>query len=233
MRRAILPAVVGLVVGAGLTAAHLHARGPAWTPANAPEQAVAWIDATGTIPKNGYRTWSLFLVCDAAWLAPEKAADLNGLYQAFLRFGANIGQENLAVWFWKRRTPAASPELASNVDVDRSVGFCQQMKLPPSEGPYVVWLPDYPGEPLPAVTDEAKAPQAIALGGLHADRIAELLRRTGDQLALEGTISPPRQTSFFIRFLGAAQQAIRDFGCSINVKFTTGAVTAELRDCKG
>ena len=45
-------------------------------------------------------------------------------------------------------------------------------------------------------------------------------------------MSAPRPTSFFIRFLGAAQQAIRDFGCSINVKFSTGAVSAELRDCK-
>ena len=105
MRQAVLPAVVGLVFGAGLSAAPLVA-GPA---AEAPGQAVAWIEATGAIPKDGYRSWSLFLVCDAAWLAPEKAGDLDALYQAFLRFGANIGPENVAVWFWKQRTLAGSP----------------------------------------------------------------------------------------------------------------------------
>ena len=136
------------------------------------------------------------------------------------------------MWFWKQRTLAGSPDLAANVDVERSLGFCQQLKLAPSEGPYVFWTADYPSEPLAAAAEGATMREAIALGGLRADRIAELLRRAGDQLALEGAVGAPRPTSFFIRFLGAAQQAIRDFGCSINVKFSTGAVSAELRDCK-
>ena len=54
------------------------------------------------------------------------------------------------------------------MDVERSLGFCQQLKLAPSEGPYVFWTADYPSEPLAAAAEGATMREAIALGGLRA-----------------------------------------------------------------
>jgi hypothetical protein len=197
------------------------------------EQAAAWIEPTGAIPREGFKSWSLFLVCDAEWLSPEKASDLNRLYRSFERFGTAIGDENLAVWFWKDRMTEANPKLPGNVDVERSVRFCRQLGLAPSEGPYVVWMAQYPAEPLPALAEGAARPEVIGLGGLRADRLAELLRRAGDELARSGKLTAPSPPSFFLRFIAAAQQAMTDFGCSVNLKFSAGAVSAELRECKG
>jgi hypothetical protein len=75
------------------------------------------------IPRN-FKSYSLFLVCNPEWLAPEKSEDLYALYQAFDRFGRTIGRDNAAVWFWKARRAADDPKLAENVDVERSVQFC-------------------------------------------------------------------------------------------------------------
>lgn len=53
-------------------------------------QAVAEVRSTGPIPQNNDKTWSLFLVCNQDWLAPEKSVDLYHLYQQFRLFGSTL-----------------------------------------------------------------------------------------------------------------------------------------------
>src|SRR5439155_20203190 len=85
-------------------------------------QAVAEVvRSTGAIPRDHYETWSLFLVCNPNWLAREKSRDLYSLYQMVRNFGRTIGDDNLAVWFWKETKRTDDPNLADNVDVERSV----------------------------------------------------------------------------------------------------------------
>src|SRR5947207_2398782 len=83
------------------------------------------VSPTAQIPRGTYKTWSLFLICNPDWVAPDKSTDLANLYRRFKSFGDAIGRDNLAVWFWKRAVPVSDPRLAENVDVARSAEFCR------------------------------------------------------------------------------------------------------------
>ena len=100
----------------------------------AAQEAVEMVSATDSIPRANFRTWSLFLVCNPEWLTPEKSQDLFHLYREFSSFGRTIGDDNLAVWFWKSKERSDNPNLAENVDVERSVRYCKALGLKPSEG---------------------------------------------------------------------------------------------------
>src|SRR5580700_9033693 len=103
-----------------------------------PQASVELVTRKQSIPKN-FKTYTLFLVCNPAWLDPAKNSGLYNLYVQFLAFGRAIGDDNAAVWFWKSNGYERSDaRLAQIVDVERSVRFCQAWKLKPSEGPHLV-----------------------------------------------------------------------------------------------
>src|ERR1700688_4091082 len=72
--------------------------------ATAPEthgqSAVEVIGRKEPIPL-GFKTYSLFLICNPVWLDPAKSAGLTELYQQFQAFGRSIGDDQAAVWFWR------------------------------------------------------------------------------------------------------------------------------------
>lgn len=57
------------------------------------------IPRNDSIPRN-YKTWSLFLVCSQSWLSSTDK-NLDELFRNYMAFGKSIGQENLAIWFWR------------------------------------------------------------------------------------------------------------------------------------
>lgn len=197
-------------------------------------QALATVNGTGEIPKGSYKTWSLFLVCNPSWLTPEKSKDLFNLYSQFQSFGQTIGDGNLAVWFWKEKKSANDPDLAKNVDVDRSVKLCKALNLKPSESPEIVVMSAYP--------DENHLPTEFAafqLAQMNAQDISSLLAKLSDQLLLQdkvtqqpATTDPAPQAHLWIRLLSAAQQVIGNFGCAWSLKIDTGVLTAELHSCQ-
>ena len=208
-------------------------------------QATAFVTPTAQIPREPYRTWSLFLVCNPDWVAPERSADLANLYSRFRSFGDAIGRDNLAVWFWKRSAPLDDPKLSENVDVARSAEFCKTLGRAPSQGPYLVVTTAYP--------DVAAFPMERAifeLEGLQPAELAKLLNRLTDQLLLQGRVdaaiaasrpaSPPTaastvetasNSSLWIRLLEGARQSLIGFGCTVKLQIQTGLLTAELRAC--
>ncbi|MFI5177338.1 MAG: hypothetical protein ACHQO8_02175 [Vicinamibacterales bacterium] len=200
------------------------------------------VSPTAQIPRAQYKTWSLFLVCNPDWVAPEKAADLANLYHRFKSFGDAIGRDNLAVWFWKRQVPVSDPTLAENVDVARSAEFCGALQRPPSQGPYLVVTTAYP--------DVAAFPRERAifeLGGLPPADVAKLLNTLTDQLLLQGRVdatlaaasgaapgatpAPAPTSSLWIRLLEGARQSMIGFGCKVKLQIDTGLLSAELREC--
>jgi hypothetical protein len=208
-------------------------------------QDAAVVRPTGEIPKKNYKTWSLFLVCNPAWLTPDKNKDLLSLYQQFQEFGRTIGTDQLAVWFWNAPGYYGDPNLAAKVDVERSVRFCKAFNLKPSESPQIVVTSTYP--------DLAHPPKEFAafrLADMSAADISGLLAKLSDQLLLTGTVTPPpaapgapaataaaqapaadAQGHLWIRLLSAAQQAIGNFGCAWSLKINSGPLTAELHSC--
>jgi|GEM_PF-1958967 len=206
-------------------------------PVGAGAQAlVELVGPTAQIPRDGYRTWTLFLVCNPAWVAPEQSGALRNLYRRFKIFGDAIGKDNLAVWFWTRRTTIDDPRLAENVDVARSAEFCRRLTLRPTAGPFLVITSAYPDlEAFP------RDRTVFELGGLPPEELASLLNRLTDELLLEGKAEAARRSSasgapdspIWMRLLEGAQRSLIGFGCGVVVKVDTGMLSAELRACPG
>ena len=59
-------------------------------------QAIPTVDP---VTGDAYETWSLFLICNPAWLDKREEARVLRLYRQFRLFGEVIGRRHLAVWF--------------------------------------------------------------------------------------------------------------------------------------
>ena len=184
------------------------------------------------VPRNGFKTWSLFLVTNQDWLVPENAQRLWQLYNRSKAFGQVIGQEHAAVWFWKKDMPLQSPVLAENVDVERAVAYCKILGRKPSEGPYLVFTTTYP--------DEDAAPgayQVITLEGKSADEISRLLLGVGDQLLMEGVVRggtlqrPPESDDFWSAWFNATRHALGNLKSAFCFAIRTPAFNIEA-GCK-
>jgi hypothetical protein len=188
-----------------------------------------------SIPK-GYKTYSLFLVCNPQWLDQDRSADLHNLYLRFQNFGRAIGDDHLAVWFWKSEGRTSNGELAQDVDVERSVRFCQAWKLKPSEGPHVVVTSTYPKES-DRSSGSPKDIAVYALGSMVPKDISALLAKLTDDLVANGRVSggeaaQPAPPGLWVRLLEATQQTINSFGCAWTFKIEAGPVNANLKSCK-
>ncbi len=199
------------------------------------QAAIELVGPIAQIPRDSYKTWSLFLVCNPDWVAPENSAGLLNLYRRFTSFGDAIGRDNLAVWFWKHRLPVSDPRLAENVDIARSAEFCRALGIAPSRGPYLVVTTAYP--------DVAAFPKERAifqLGELQYADLAKLLNKLTDQLLLQGQVDAAAapsigaaqpKPSLWIRLLEGARQSMIGFGCAVKLQIDTGLLSAELRGC--
>jgi hypothetical protein len=199
------------------------------------QTAVTVVSATGKIPQN-FKTYSLFLVCNPQWLAPEKSEGLYGLYQQFESFGRTIGEDNAAVWFWKSEQRANDRALAENVDVERSVRFCLAWKLKPSEGPHLVVTTVYPDESSLS-SGLPKGSAVYGLGNMSPKEISGLIAKLTDDLVEKGRVEVPTATAaaplaLWVRLLDATQRTINSFGCAWTFKIEAGPVNADLHACK-
>jgi hypothetical protein len=213
------------------------------------QAAAEIVGPTQQIPRAGFKTWSLFLICTPDWVTAEKSADLASLYRRFKGFGDAIGSDNLAVWFWKRQASINDARLAENVDVPRSADYCRALMLRPSEGPFLVVTTAYPE--LKAFPKERAV---YGLGGLPPVDLAKLLNTLTDELLLEGKVEaarraaapapsvPPTPSSsvasvgtsssgLWIQLLEVARRSIIGFGCNVKIQISTGIMSAELRGC--
>jgi hypothetical protein len=96
-------------------------------------QASAPVPGGRPIPDAGFKSWSLFLVCNPEWLTRSKKADLDSLHEQFRSFGETTGEYHAAVWFFR-----TDPTKASDLDTARMSEYCQRFGLVPSQGPHVI-----------------------------------------------------------------------------------------------
>jgi len=203
-------------------------------------QAYTSVIGKEAIPREGYKSWSLFLVTNQSWLTKElhparppiraygNADYVLGLYHRAQDFGRVIGRDHLAVWFWKTtRTLPNDQSAAENVDVERAIAYCEKLKLKPSEGPYLLFTTTYPDETAPP-----SAFTVIALGP-DAARIDRLLTRLGDQLVTEGVIrkaaftQPSGTDAFWSAWFEATRQALVSLDLDFRVSTRTPTLSLD------
>ena len=115
---------------------------------------------TTEIPRS-YKSWSLFLICNPAWIVENGDKGIEELFDRYKAFGEAIGPNNLAIWFWKK--PDVAPT-SDSTDVSRSAVYCEKYKLLPSESPHVLVTTQHPDDQDPG--DRF----VVSLNGLDAHR---------------------------------------------------------------
>jgi hypothetical protein len=200
-------------------------------------QDSARVERKEAIPKR-YKTYSLFLICNPQWLehrqGDKNSDQLYRLYQQFDTFGRTIGSDNVAVWFWtspgNTARTKASPE---DVDVERSVRFCQAWHLKPSAGPHIIVSSTYPDESNLS-SGLPKDSAVFELGNMDSNEVSKLLAKLTDELVEKGHVETAAEApeALWVRLLGAVQQTINKFGCAWSFKIDAGPVKADLQSCK-
>jgi hypothetical protein len=144
-----------------------------------------------------FKSWSLVLVCNPAWLLTENLTALLNLYRQFEAFGTVIGPTHVAVWFWERSDspqmvekllkgepglpgPQAEITPARFIDANRSSQYCAKFRLLPSESPHVLVTTTYPSLTAP-VGDH----WILTLNGADSTEITALLTTLADQLLVQ------------------------------------------------
>jgi hypothetical protein len=163
------------------------------------------------IPTAGYRSWSLFLVCDPAWLHPERAEALLDLRRRYGYFGDTTGPAHAAVWF----TTTADPD--SPLDVERMRQYCDRFTLVGSEGPHIVVTTVHPDRWTPG-----DSRIVLAFGELPARDIQERLSKLNDRITLGGLwreeLDSERWWAVWVRVLESACDWLDKVKWGINAK---------------
>jgi hypothetical protein len=193
-----------------------------WNLASLQAQQRFEVMPTEQIPR-GYESWSLFLVCNPAWIIQNQDEGIATLFDQYRTFGDAIGPKNLAIWFWKEPAPEPTAELT---DVSRSSEYCERFKLLPSKGPYVLVTTQHPD------AQEVGDYFFVSLNGLPPQDSADLLAKLTDQLLVTGLDQPALDASTrWQRSLAAALAVVSSAGSYFNqVSFTfnTGFFKAEI-----
>lgn len=189
-------------------------------------QAPTPVYGNGPIPEAQFKSWSLFLMCNPEWLLKKQEAALHKVFEAYLAFAMTTGRDHAAVWFVKPKPSKKSvlwgnPE---NIDVDRSVYYCQRFRLTSTEGPHILVTTTHPDRlmlDLSASLTQGDAFVLLALGGSEPDDVIRLLGILNNQVLSaqlsQVEIDKAQYWQLWVRIL--------ERGCRLfdNVKFTVSA----------
>lgn len=121
-----------------------------------------------------FKSWSLFLTCDPAWLQSESRADLLLLYNAYLALVMAADETHAPLWAFA----GATGWRADEIDPVRTEPYCRALKLSSTSGPFIV-ITAHPPDSIHAAHPKV----LLGLGSRSAKEIAASL------LALEERIS--------------------------------------------
>jgi hypothetical protein len=193
-------------------------------PVVATAQAPAPVFGDGPIPEQPFTSWSLFLPCNPEWLVAARADALRQVFESYRAFALTTGSRHAAVWFVKavpgeRTSVAENPQ---NLDVERSVRYCERFGLAASEGPHLVVTTVHPDRWRPDAAAAGGDPIVIlALAQSAPADIAKLLTRLNDQVRAERLSQQALQSEQYWR----SWVLVFEAGCHLldKVKFTVTA----------
>ena len=223
MRREHVPAACTALAAFAVVCLDLSSGGRLAPVPRAHAQAVVELLPDQPVPA-GYETQSIFLICNPQWLLGEREEDLLSLHSYFEAFGRAIGRDNAAVWFWQSM-PDLEDGLADDIDVERSAELCGQLRLKPSESPHIVVTSKWDRDHL-----------VLALGGLNASGIKQVLVRLADRLVAGGIDDDDVQSEVYWQTWYTAAdgmlRALTRVASAIKVSFDTKFFKVELDGSK-
>ena len=154
-----------------------------WTilPQAALAQAPVPVPRNQQIPKEGYKTWVLFLVCDPSWLAntANSKANLTSLHEQFVGFGNAIGTRNAAIWFYSYKSTDPG-----DYDGERASDYCATYDLRVTWSPVVVLTTQYPApvRSVAALPERALSEASVSTGNYVKVSLNGLDSRDADTL---------------------------------------------------
>jgi hypothetical protein len=145
------------------------------------QRAQAFVKRGESIPKD-FTSWSLFLVCNPAWLGSDQASAqrMKSLFDGFNAFSPIIGSKNVAVWF-----STVSPPSPDNYDADEAGDYCAKYKLQSNVSPYVVVTTTYPTK-----FGATGNYYAMSLAGLDTENMLKLLGTVSDRIRAQDFNAP-------------------------------------------
>jgi hypothetical protein len=187
------------------------------------------IKADAPIDRDSYKSWSLFLVTNQRWLNPANRSLVLDLFDRSQAFGRVIGDDHLAVWFWKVDPNSLTKETAAAaVNVERAVAYCRKLNLAASAGPYLMFTTIYP--------DEDISPSAFGVIelGSNIEQVERLLDRLGDQLVRDGFIHErefvhkPGTDDFWTAWFDATRRSLTSLGYGFRVTIKTPTLSLQF-----
>lgn len=185
------------------------------------------------IPREPYKTWSLFLINNPQWVVAESNDRVKKLYDQFEAFGKAIGRDHVAVWFWSQNIWQDSFFYRA-VDVIRCAEFCERLKLSPSGGPYILVTAEYPGTGL--LNDSSTflpTPlqhfYTVSLNNKSADEVMQLLIRLADRIVANRIADLDTASQEYWSGWQRAFEAIRDFLSAREMSVTIKTPVSEIQ----
>ncbi len=169
----------------------------------------------------GYETWSLFLVCNPEWASPDAFERIEDMWNAFTGFGRAIGDDHLAVWFWRQDPRWGTEQLVEDVDVERAARFCDLYDLMPSRSPHVLVTTSYP-----TPDERVEEYGTVQLAGAEPAEIRQFLISLADALYAGDIASlDPATETFWFRLFEAIRAPIRRLGEDVSVSIESGPLS--------
>ena len=198
---------------------------------------------------DGYESWSLFLICDPAWLTGDQVSrsKLKRLHSQFRGFGSAIGPSNVAVWFGGEEPVnpgfrALKPNYLRVIeyDADRAAKFCARYGLVAKGSPYVVVTTQYPAEvEVGGYVRPRKTPAnyyKLSLSKLDMPQIERLLGSLADQVRSSDLsqvkIDSERYWTLWEQVLHRSLKAIGRMAKAVKVTINTAVVKVEINGDK-
>jgi hypothetical protein len=119
-----------------------------------------------------FTSWSLFLICDPAWLRSESKADILALYNAYLSLVTAADESHAPLWAFS----SATPWRATEIDPLQTKPYCDSLAVIPRQGPFLV-ITVHP----PETISPPDAKVLVAFGGQRAAAITRSLMTLVDQ----------------------------------------------------
>jgi len=181
-------------------------------------QATEVLITAGTEISEDYETWSLFLICNPSWAKPDAYERIQSLWPEFTGFGRAIGDNHLAVWFWRQEPRWGTEELVEDLDVERAARYCDTYGLRPSRSPHVLVTTTYP-----TVDERVEEYIVLELAGAEPGEIGDFLGELADALFADDLSSlDPKSGGFWASLFEKIRGPIRRLGNDITITIESG-----------